>query len=142
MIILDTNVVSEPLKSQPNLRVLQWLIKNSGDGLFLTSINLAELMAGLATMPDGKRKQTIATELDGLLQQLFQSRILSFDTDAAQAYATIFAKTQAAGKTIQPFDAQIAAIASAHGFAVATRDVQPFSDAGLSVIDPWHEGSA
>jgi predicted nucleic acid-binding protein len=141
MIILDTNVVSEALKPQPNRRVLQWLIDNSGDDLFLTSINLAEMMAGLALMPDGKRKQAMTTGLDDLLQHLFQGRILPFNTDAARAYAAIHAKTQAAGKTMQLFDAQIAAIAKFHGFAVATRDIEPFTNAGLSVINPWNDGA-
>jgi len=138
VIILDTNVISEPTKSAGNPAVLAWLDRQVAETLFLTSINLAELLAGVARVPEGKRKHGLASGLDALLDTLFGARILAFDANAARAYATISQHAARGGFAIGMADAQIAAIASVHDFTVATRDVAPFVAAGLRVIDPWN----
>ena len=88
-------------------------------------------------MPDGKRKQQLSIDTHDLLQTLFGSRILPFDTTAAEAYAEILKVAYATGRLISSADAQIAAIAKSRGFAIATRDVKPFDAAGVEVVDPW-----
>jgi len=137
MIILDSNVVSEPLKPLPNSDVLQWLVANSGRGLFLTAVSVAELMSGAALLPDGARKRRLIQRLEETISDLFRDRMLSFDRNAAFAYAEIHASAKRSGRVMGYPDCQIAAIAKTNGFAVATRDVQPFADAGLQVINPW-----
>ena len=139
MIILDTNVVSEPLRPEPDQRVVQWIIENSAAPLFLTAISLAELAAGAAILPDGRRKRDLEEGLEAMLQRLFRGRILPFDADAARAYASICGEAKLAGRNLSTLDAQIAAIARVSGFAVATRDVSPFQSAGVPVINPWAE---
>ena len=136
MIILDTNVISEPLRPAGAPAVSAWLDRQDIETLFLTTISLAELRYGVAALPDGRRKAGLSEAIDGLILGLFGSRILPFDTKAAAAYAIIRARAKAAGKAIAAADGYIAAIAAARGFAVATRDTAPFEAAGVPVIDP------
>lgn len=137
MIIVDTNVVSEALRTQPNPLVIDWLDAQRSQDLFLTSINAAELWAGVALLPRGRRRDALESSLDGLLDRLFGQRFLQFDRRAARSFAELSATTTQAGRPLPLGDALIAAIAKVHGFAVATRDVGPFAAAGLRVIDPW-----
>jgi predicted nucleic acid-binding protein len=137
MIVLDTNVVSEPLKLAGDPSVLRWLDQQNIETLFLTTISLAELRYGVAALPDGKRKDGLRAALEERVVALFGSRILVFDIAASDAYALIRARTEMAGKAIAAADGYIAAIAATHGFAVATRDTTPFDAAGIPVINPW-----
>ena len=136
MILLDTNVVSEALKPEPNPSVRAWLDAQAAETLFLSSVTIAELLFGVGALPAGKRKDSLTALLDGMLD-LFGSRILPFDADAARHYADIAVKARAAGRGFPTPDGYIAAIAAAHGFAVASRDTSAFDAAGLQVIDPW-----
>lgn len=137
MIILDTNVVSEPMKADGNRRVRDWLDDQIAETLYLTSISLSELLLGVQVLPDGKRKEGLAAALTELLTELFGSRILSFDQQAATVYAARVSRARASGRAISMADGQIAAIAAVHGFAVATRNTAPFIAAGVPVVNPW-----
>jgi predicted nucleic acid-binding protein len=139
MIILDTNVISEPLRPRCREAVTRWLDAQAAETLYITAINAAELWAGVALMPDGARKSTLESSLADLLDRLFGPRLLDFDRRAARAYAEITRKTTAAGVPIPLADGLIAAIAQANGFIVATRDTTPFRATGIEVIDPWEE---
>lgn len=139
MIILDTNVVSEPMKVQGNSRVRDWLDRQLADTLYVTTISLSELLVGIEILPPGKRKEGLDTRLKALIETLFGSRILSFDQPAAFAYVSLVSRARAKGVTLSVADAQIAAIATVHGFPVATRDTEPFVAAGVPVINPWEE---
>ena len=136
MILLDTNVVSEGMKPEPDPAVRTWLDQQSAETLYLSSITIAELMFGIGALPNGKRKDRLAAALDGVLG-LFADRILPFDTGAARRYADLAVKARAAGKGFPTPDGYIAAIAASHDFAVASRDTSAFTAAGLTVIDPW-----
>jgi hypothetical protein len=140
MILLDTNVVSEAMKPEPHPSVRDWLDAQAAETLFLSSVSLAELMFGIGALPKGKRKDRLATTLDGVME-LFEPRILPFDTQAARRYADLAVKARKAGKGFPTPDGYIAAIAAAHGFAVASRDTAAFAAAGLTVIDPWTTGA-
>lgn len=137
MIILDTNVVSELLRPAPESRVEAWLARQDGGQVFLTSVSEAELRTGVAIMANGKRRDELAEAIDAMLREDFQGRILSFDSAAASAYATIAAVRRAAGRPISQFDCQIAAIGRLHAAAVATRNAKDFEGCGIEVIDPW-----
>lgn len=139
LIILDTNVISEPLKLAGQAVVSRWLDQQHIETLFLTTISLAELRYGVAALSDGKRKDSLGAALEERIVALFGPRILAFDTTAANAYAQIRVRAKANGKAIAAADGYIAAIAAAHGFAVATRDTTPFEAAGVFVINPWVE---
>jgi len=139
MIILDTNVISEPMKLNSNKAVLEWLDRQAANTLYLTSISLAELLVGIKTLPDGKRKKGLGDALENLISTLFEGRILSFDREAAITYASIIANAKASGRSISVADGQIAAIAATKGFEVATRDSAPFIAASVPIINPWSE---
>lgn len=137
MIIVDTNVVSEPLKPNRNQRVIDWLDEQASETLYLTAISLSELEFGIEIMPKGKRREVLRNTLGELLLALFGSRILPFDREAAKAYGLLVGKAKVAGKSISIADGQIGAIAAAHGFTIATRDAVPFTVLGIPVINPW-----
>lgn len=137
MIILDTNVVSEPMRREANPLVQSWLDQQALETLYLTSISLAELMLGIEVLPDGKRKQGLVGALAELLTTLFGPRILPFDGAAAAAYAPLVSRARASGQLISLADGQIGAIASVYEFTVATRDTKPFLAAGIPTINPW-----
>ncbi|HEX5314410.1 MAG TPA: type II toxin-antitoxin system VapC family toxin [Gammaproteobacteria bacterium] len=137
MIILDTNVVSEPMKRGGNPAVEAWLNRQLAETLYLTTVNLAELLVGLEFLPDGKRKKGLKSALNELITRLFGARILAFDREAAETYATLVGRARVAGHALSVADAQIAAIATACGYAVATRDTVPFAAVGVSTINPW-----
>jgi toxin FitB len=137
MILLDTNVVSEPLKAAGDTNVLAWIDAQIIETLYLSTISLAELRFGIAVLPEGKRRDTLHFSLEQRVLPLFAGRILPFDDPASQSYATLRARARAGGQAIAPADGYIAAIAATHGFAVATRDTSPFDAAGLAVINPW-----
>lgn len=137
MIILDTNVVSEPLKPVPSLAVLDWLDRQSPETLYLTAVSLAELLAGIEALPQGRRRLELEQALTRQIMPLFEGRILSFDVKAAEAFGKVRAGAQAVGNTIGFADGAIAAIAAAQSFVLATRNVRDFRGASVELINPW-----
>ncbi len=137
MIILDTNLVSEPLKPKPNAAVLAWLNRQAPETLYLTTITLAELRAGIEISPVGKRRTALLEATTELAAQ-FEGRVLSFDQDSAHAFGRVFASTQAAGNPIHFGDCAIAAITIRRGFVLATRNVRDYKGAGIELINPWN----
>ena len=137
MILLDTNVVSEPLRLKADAGVVAWIDTQPIETLYLASITVAELRFGVAALPAGKRRDTLHENLEHRILSLFAGRILSFDMAASQSYAEIMTRARASGLAIGIADGYIAAIAAADGMIVATRDTAPFEAAGLSVLNPW-----
>ena len=138
MILLDTNVISEPLRQAGDANVLAWMDAQMVETLCLSAISLAELRFGIAASPPGKKRDALHTSLEQRILPLFAGRILPFDAPASQAYAVLRARARAEGKAIAPADGYIAAIAAVHRLVVATRDTSPFEAAGLAVINPWN----
>jgi hypothetical protein len=137
MILLDTNVVSEPLRQVPDARVTEWIDAQVLETLFLSAITVAELRAGFALLPAGKRRAGLQESLEPRVLPLFSGRVLPFDLGCTHAYAELVFKARALGLAIASADGYIAAIAMANDLAVATRDVGPFKAAGAAVINPW-----
>jgi len=137
MILLDTNVISEPLKLTADVAVLNWIDAQMIETLYLSTISLAELRFGIAALSPGKRRDTLHTSFEQRILPLFAGRILPFDAADSEAYAALRARASAQGKAIAPADGYIAATAISHGLMVATRDTGPFEAAGLRVINPW-----
>lgn len=137
MILLDTNVISESQRREPQAHVLNWMDAQTLETLYLSAITVAELRAGIALMPPRKRRDGLHQNLEKRLLPMFANRVLSFDLACTKAYAELLAASRAAGLAVETADALIAAIALAHGFTVATRDTRPFEAAGLNVINPW-----
>ena len=137
MIILDTNVVSEPMKPTGDPVVLEWLDQQVAATLYVTTTSLAELLLGIELLPNGRRKKALVAGLGDLMASLFGPRVLPFDEQAALRFAPLIGRARAAGRIVSVADGQIAAIAAAHKFVVATRDIAPFIAAGVPVINPW-----
>ncbi|KNZ33549.1 MAG: plasmid stability protein StbB [Methylibium sp. NZG] len=137
MILLDTNVVSEPLRPAPEARVVAWIDAQSLETLFLSATTVAELRAGVAQLPAGKRRTGLRESLETRVLPLFAGRVLPFDVGCSEAYAALMAKARTSGLAIASADGYIAAIAAANGLAVASRDIRPFEAAGVTVINPW-----
>lgn len=137
MIVLDTNVVSEVLKSQPDEHVVAWL-ESLTDDVAITAVTLAELLAGLRRLPDGKRKEDLTSRVEIAVRPYRDTgTIIAFDADAASRYADIVAVREQAGLPIATGDAQIAAICRVRDAICATRNTKDFLHTGIALIDPW-----
>ena len=137
MILLDTNVVSELMRSSPDHAVEAWVADHPAEELFFSAIGEAELRYGVAVMPAGRRRDRLSSGIEAMLYEDFEGRVLPFDSDAARAYAEVASARRASGRPVPTADCQIAAIARSRDIAVATRNVQDFEDLGVDVIDPW-----
>ncbi len=137
MWILDTNVISELMRPEPEPGVMEWLGSRPGGSLFLTAIVEAELRYGLALLPAGHRRNGLTAALEDMLEQDFADRILPFDRSAARAYADIVSGRRKQGRPISHFDGQIAAIARSRDAGVATRNENDFAGCDIVVINPW-----
>lgn len=137
MILLDTNVISEPWKSDPDAAVLTWLDAQAIETLFISAISIAGLRFGIASMPPGKRQTVLHDRLQDEVLPIFDRRILPFNVGTSHFYADLMASGRTSGKAIGKADGYIAATAAANGLAVATRDTSRFEAAGLRVINPW-----
>ncbi|MEO8369843.1 MAG: type II toxin-antitoxin system VapC family toxin [Candidatus Solibacter sp.] len=139
MIILDTNVLSEALKPNPAPIVLTWLAALDRMAAFTTAVTQAEILYGIESLPDGKRRAALLAAAETVFRREFAGRVLSFDENAARAYAQIVSARNAAGRPISQFDAMIAAIARAHHATVATRNTGDFDACGLALVNPWKD---
>lgn len=141
MIVLDTNVVSEFMRPQPNASVLAWLDSIPRSEIWTTSITVAELAAGIAVLPAGQRRTRLEK---GFTQSLrgFDDRILGFTTVAALRYGSVISTRARLGRPISIADAQITAITLESGGTLATRNTKDFDGTELIVIDPWDTGTS
>ncbi|MFJ2368732.1 type II toxin-antitoxin system VapC family toxin [Microbacterium sp. NPDC087665] len=140
MIVLDTNVISEVFRSSPNEHVVAWLEALTGD-VAITAVTLAELLAGVARLPDGRRMDELSSRVEAAIEPFRGTRsILAFDDTAASHYAGVLRAREASGHPISTADAQIAAICLAHEATCATRNTRGFAHTGVGLLDPW--GSA
>lgn len=137
-ILLDTNVLSELMKTPPNAAVLRWFASQQDAVFFLSAITHAEILLGVACLPEGKRRTQLATAAAEMLNQDFAERSWAFDDACAADYSLIVASLRRKGIAISTEDAQIAAIARVHAAPLASRNFKDFAGIeGLVVINPW-----
>lgn len=139
MIVLDTNVVAELMKSAPHAAVARWIADQQATTLYTTSITQAEVLHGILLLPAGKRRAALEAAAEAMFDRDFGGRVLPFAGDAARAYAQIAARCRRSGRPISNFDAQIAAITRTARAAVATRNVGDYDDCGIKVMNPWDD---
>ena len=137
MIILDTNVLSELMRSKPSSSVLAWVAKQPGSELSTTSITEAEIFYGIELLGKGRRREQLLAAADAMFAEDLGGRVHGFDSDAARAFSKIAARRRGLGKPISHADAQIAAIAQVRIARLATRNIEDFHDCGIEVVDPW-----
>ncbi len=139
MIVLDTNVLSETLRSNPADAVRRWMRAQPATSLFTTTICEAETFYGVALMPAGRRRAALERVVIAIFEEDFADWVLPLDSAAARAFARIAATRRRSDRPIAGFDAQIAAIAYSRGAALATRNVADFADCGITVVSPWEK---
>lgn len=140
MIVLDTNVLSELMRPAPAGAVLRWIEQQADEDLFISAITMAEILHGIARLPEGKRKQHLAVQALEMFEEDFADHILPFDADAAAAYAQLVTAREQSGKPVALADAQIAAICRSQQAGLATRNIKDFAETGVEIINPWDEG--
>ena len=135
MILLDTNVVSESMRVEPDRRIIQWLDRQPVSGLFISAITVDEITFGIAILPSGRRRGRLA-DVFAQIMDVFVERTLSFDAAAAADGARFRAQRRLNGKPMSLADSQIAGVAKSNGFALATLDIQDFQGIDLTVLEP------
>jgi predicted nucleic acid-binding protein len=138
VIVLDTNVLSEFMRPQPDERVVAWLNRQARSNLFTTAVTRGEMLYGVLILPDGQRKTRLQQEVAAIFAVDMAGRVLPYDEAAADAHAAIAAVRRTQGRPVDQSDAMIAGITRSHGATLATRNVRDFEDCGIPLIDPWH----
>jgi predicted nucleic acid-binding protein len=136
--LLDTNVLSELMREHPAEEVLNWFAAHAESDMLTSTITQAEILTGIALMPEGRRKAALTDAARQMFEQDFASACIVFDSEAAQRYALIVAGRQRRGQPVAHEDAQIAAIALANGLVVVTRNTKDFEGIeSLELSNPW-----
>lgn len=137
MLILDTDVVAELMRPAPDLAVSRWVDARFPGALAMTALTVAEILAAIGRVADARDRVALSTRFGGFVRTGFADRILMFDRVAEAALAEVVRRRVRLGRPIARLDAATAAIARAHRASVVTRNVRPFIDCGVPVIDPW-----
>jgi predicted nucleic acid-binding protein len=137
VLILDTNVISEILRQEPNETVVTWFESQPRHQLFTTAITQAEILYGISLLPKGGRRQKLLEVAQLIFDEDLERRILPFSGDASTHYAEIGAGRRSSGKPISQFDAMIAAIVRLHGAKLVTRNTSDFENCGIEMVNPW-----
>jgi predicted nucleic acid-binding protein len=137
VIVIDTNVLSEPLRPRPSPRVMSWLAGVDGE-VFVTSITVGEILRGVRMLPDGRRRRELWSDVEALFSR-FRHRVLDYDFSAAERFAQLYETQRKGGRTVSVEDGMIAAICLVHGARLATRNTRDFEELGLELVDPWGE---
>lgn len=137
MPIVDSNVLSEPMRPAPAESVAQWFDRQPLDRLAITAVTVGEILYGLDRLPDGRRKADLTARFVAVVRRAFSARVLAFDDAAAAACARIRDDRDRAGRPISVNDAMIAGIARSKGATVATRNLDDFEQCGIAILNPW-----
>ncbi len=140
MILLDTNVLSELIRREPDEGVTRWLDSLDAAKVAITVITAAELLYGVARLPTGQRRERLSRAIRGLIEEDLGGRVEPFDATAATHYADLVSDRETAGRPISIADAQIAAIRRKLGATLATRNTSDFNNTGIELLDPWRPG--
>ena len=136
MLMLDTNMLSAMMSVEPAPKIADWILDQPSEDLFTAAVCQAEILAGIAILPNGRRRTTLAEAARAMFADDFQGRVLPFDAEAAAAYATVLAARRKTGRPSGTIDLMLAAIASVRGASVVTRNVADFEGMGLTIINP------
>ena len=137
MFVLDTNVLSVLMAAQPPREVAAWVSAQPEDLLFTAAVCQAEILSGLAVLPEGRRRSNVEAAARAMFLDDFDGRVLPFDTVAAEGYADMYARRRRAGRPVAIADLMIAAIARVHGASVVTRNITDFDTCGVPILNPW-----
>ncbi|ANM13074.1 VapC toxin family PIN domain ribonuclease [Rhizobium leguminosarum bv. trifolii] len=136
-LLLDTNVLSEVTKPNPDMRVLAWLDKLDEDRTFISIVSIAEIRRGVALMDSGRKRDALTEWLARDLPQRFQRRIIPVEEPVALAWGDLMGQAKRSGRGLSSMDGLIAATAVAHDLTLATRNTRDFVGFGIELVDPW-----
>lgn len=139
MIILYTNILSELMHSEPNVRVLNWVNSQPISMLGITAITISEILYGIEKLSEGKRKISLLSIAKRMFDEDFNGRIFPFNERAAIEYSILVLKREKSGSTISMADAIIASISIMGGHSLATRNTKDFKSTGIHLINPWND---
>jgi predicted nucleic acid-binding protein len=140
MVILDTNVLAELMKPVPEPAVVSWMNRQETSDLFLTTITIGEILYGIRILPQGKHRLRLEQGFETILSAAFTGRVLVFDEGAARQYGDVMGRRREIGRPLGIPDGQIASIARANRYAVATRNVFDFVECGVEIVNPFEAG--
>ena len=135
--LLDTNIVSEWVKPQPDYGVVSWLAEADEDRVFISVVTLAELRYGIELMADGRRRERLDEWLRNELALRFEGRVLCIDATVAESWGGLVARRNAMGRPIGPMDAFIAATAQVNAMTLVTRNMSDFESSVDAIVNPW-----
>ena len=136
MLILDTNMLSEMMRPEPERKVADWIVRQPSNELFTAAMCQAEILSGLAAMPSGRCRADLEEAARAMFAEDFDGRILPFDTEAAATYAEVFAGRRKVGEPSGTIDLMLAVIARTYGASVVTRNVADFEGVGVAIVNP------
>ena len=139
MLMLDTNMLSEIMRPEPDRKIADWIVRQPSDELFTAAVCQAEILSGLAIMPGGRSRADLEEAARAMFADDFSGRVLPFDTKAAAAYAEVFAARRKVGRPSGTVDLMLAAIARVRGASVVTPNVADFEGVGVAIVNPWDE---
>jgi len=139
MLVLDTNMLSAMMSAEPVRKVADWLLGQPSEDLFTAAVCQAEILSGIAILPNGRRRADLEEAARAMFADDFHGRVLPFDTEAAASYAEVFAARRKAGRPVGTVDLMLAAIARVRRASVVTRNVADFEGVGLTIINPWND---
>ncbi len=135
--LLDTNVISEWVKPQPDRNVVSWLAEADEDRVFVSVISFAEIRHGIELMPASRRRERLAQWLVEEMPLRFDNRVLAIDRAVADSWGVVMARSQKAGLALGAIDAFVAATAETHSLTLVTHNIKDFGHTGVSLVDPW-----
>jgi toxin FitB len=135
--LVDTNVVSEWLRPQPNPNLVAWLDAVDEDRLHVSVATFAEIRHGIELMAAGRRRQSLMHWLDDELTDRFADRILAIDRMVAERWGVVMARAGASGNSMATMDGFLAATAEIYELTLVTRDAADFRGAGVPIFNPW-----
>ena len=135
--LLDTCVISEIVRKQPERKVVQWLESIDQDNLFLSVITIGEIEKGVAKLSDSIRKKKISEWLNEDLLIRFQKRILPLDIKVIIIWGRLLALLEQKGRNLPAIDSLIAATAISHELILVTRNTADFKSTGVEIFNPW-----
>ena len=137
--LLDTCVISELVKPQPNGKVVEWVRRQDETALFLSVVTIGEIEKGIARLERNRRKQLLRDWVDNTLSRRFSGRILSFDYETASRWGRISGEAGRKGKPLPVLDGMLTATALTHGLTLVTRDTGVLASTGTEIFNPWTE---